>query len=102
MSADRVPLQSGVGSVANAVLEGLADSDFEHLSFYSEVMQDAVLTLLDSGKADFCSATSLSLSGDALSGLLARLDEYKGKIVLRDSEVSNNPEVIRRLGVIAM
>jgi succinyl-CoA:acetate CoA-transferase len=57
-----VPLQSGVGSVANAVLAGLKDSSFEHLSFYSEVMQDAVLELMDCGKADFCSATSLSLS----------------------------------------
>jgi acyl-CoA hydrolase len=30
------------------------------------------------------------------------IDRYKGRIVLRDSEVSNSPEVIRRLGVIAM
>ncbi|MEA4946959.1 MAG: succinate CoA transferase [Oscillospiraceae bacterium] len=102
LSADSVPLQSGVGGVANAVLEGLADSDFAHLSFYSEVMQDAVLSLLDGGKADFCSATSLSLSEPALARLLGRLDDYKGRIILRDSEISNSPEVIRRLGLIAM
>jgi succinyl-CoA:acetate CoA-transferase len=102
LTAGTVPLQSGVGSVANAVLEGLADSDFTHLSFYSEVMQDAVLALMDSGKADFCSATSMSMSPDAMAKLLGGLEAYKGKIILRDSEVSNSPEVIRRLGVIAM
>ena len=33
------PLQSGVGSVANAVLAGLKDSDFENINIYSEVLQ---------------------------------------------------------------
>jgi succinyl-CoA:acetate CoA-transferase len=65
-------------------------------------MQDAVLKLIDSGKADFCSATSMSMSGEGMAAMLADLESYKGKIILRDSEISNNPEVIRRLGVIAM
>lgn len=102
LSADRVPLQSGVGAVANAVLLGLKDSPLEHLSFYSEVMQDGVLDLIDAGKADFASATSLSLSKEGMARLFGNLERYRGKLVLRDSEISNSPEVIRRLGVIAM
>ena len=102
LSADRVPLQSGVGAVANAVLIGLKDSPLEHLSFYSEVMQDGVLDLMDAGKADFASATSLSLSKEGLARLFADIERYRGRLVLRDSEISNSPEVIRRLGVIAM
>ncbi len=102
LSADRVPLQSGVGAVANAVLIGLKDSPLEHLSFYSEVMQDGILDLIDAGKADFASATSLSLSKEGLARLFADLERYRGKLVLRDSEISNSAEVIRRLGVIAM
>ena len=102
LSADRVPLQSGVGAVANAVLLGLMDSELEHLSFYSEVMQDGILDLMDAGKADFASATSLSLSKDGLARLFSNLERYRGKLVLRDSEISNSAEVIRRLGVIAM
>ena len=39
------PLQSGIGSVANAVLHGMLDSEFEDLEVYSEVLQDAVLIL---------------------------------------------------------
>ncbi len=102
LSADRVPLQSGVGAVANAVLLGLKDSELTHLSFFSEVMQDGILDLIDAGKADFASATSLSLSREGLERLFADLERYRGRIVLRDSEISNSPEVIRRLGVIAM
>ena len=102
LSADTCPLQSGVGSVANAVLLGLKDSDFEHLRFFSEVMQDGILDLLDAGKADMASATSLSLSEEGMARLLSRLEDYRGKLLLRDSEISNSGEVIRRLGVIAM
>lgn len=102
LSAGQVPLQSGVGSMANAVLAGLEQSDFRHLTFYSEVMQDGVLDLLDLGKADFCSATSMSLSEQGMERLLHNLDAYRGRIVLRDSEISNSAEAIRRLGVIAM
>ena len=102
LSADRVPLQSGVGAVANAVLLGLKDSPLEHLSFYSEVMQDGILDLIDAGKADFASATSLSLSKEGLARLFADIERYRGRLVLRDSEISNSAEVIRRLGVIAM
>lgn len=102
LSAHSVPLQSGVGSVANAVLSGLAESNFSGLTFFSEVMQDAILDLFDANKADFCSATSLSLSEDGMKKLFKNFDKYKDKILLRNAEVSNNPEVIRRLGVIAM
>ena len=102
LSADRVPLQSGVGAVANAVLLGLMDSELEHLSFYSEVLQDGILDLMDAGKADFASATSLSLSKEGMDRLFGNLERYRGRLVLRDSEISNSAEVIRRLGVIAM
>ena len=102
LSADKLPLQSGVGSVANAVLFGLKNSDFEHMSFFSEVMQDGILDLIDAGKADFASATSLSLSKEGMQHLLGDLEKYRGKLVLRDSEISNSAELIRRLGVIAM
>ena len=102
LSADKLPLQSGVGSVANAVLLGLKNSDFSHLTFYSEVMQDGIMDLIDAGKADMASATSLSLSKEGMQRLLGNLERYRDKIILRDSEISNSAEVIRRLGVIAM
>jgi len=44
------PIQSGVGSVANAVLHGMLNSEFKDLEVYSEVLQDAVFDLIDAGK----------------------------------------------------
>lgn len=97
-----LPLQSGVGSVANAVLSELKTSDFNNLVIYSEVLQDSVIDLMDAGKVDFASATSLTISPQRLEHFYNNFDKYKNKIILRPEEVSNNPEIIRRLGVIAM
>ncbi len=97
-----LPLQSGVGSVANAVLAGLLDSPFENLNFYSEVIQDSVLDLIDSGKIGVVSGTSLTFSKEGQQRFINNLEEYKRKIILRPQEISNNPEIIRRLGSIAM
>ncbi|SHI58206.1 succinyl-CoA:acetate CoA-transferase [Dethiosulfatibacter aminovorans DSM 17477] len=97
-----LPLQSGVGSVANAILGGLCESDFENLNIYSEVLQDSVLDLIDCGKVDVASATSLTISPERLDDFYENFDKYRDKIILRPQEISNNPEVIRRLGVIAM
>ncbi len=97
-----LPLQSGVGNIANAVLAGLNDGPFENLTAYTEVLQDGMLDMLRSGKLACASATAFSLSPDALTELNADLARYRERIILRPQEISNHPEVIRRLGVIAM
>lgn len=97
-----LPLQSGVGSVANAVVSGLVDSPFENLSVYTEVIQDGMFDLIDAGKLTFASGTSITPSPDGLKRLYANLDEYRKKIILRPQEISNSPEIARRIGVIAM
>ena len=97
-----LPLQSGVGSVANAVLAGLSHSPFNDIDFYTEVIQDSVLDLIDNGKIKIVSGTSLTLSEDGQKKLFNNLERYKKKIILRPQEISNNPEIIRRLGSISM
>jgi len=95
-----LPLQSGVGNIANAVVDGLNDSPFGDLTVYTEVLQEAMLPMFDSGKLKFGSATSLTLS--KWDKLYDNIDFYRNKLVLRNQSVSNNAECIRRLGVIAM
>ncbi|HKM28179.1 MAG TPA: acetyl-CoA hydrolase/transferase family protein [Anaerovoracaceae bacterium] len=97
-----LPLQSGVGSVANAVLYGLCESEFENLTCYTEVVQDSMMELLRCGKATIASTTSLTPSPEAQEQFEKEIDFFKDKIIFRPEEISNNPEVIRRLGVIAM
>ena len=68
-----LPLQSGVGNIANAVLDELSQSRFEGLTSYTEVLQDGMLKMIQSGKLDMVSATAFSLSPDALQTLMADL-----------------------------
>lgn len=96
-----LPLQSGVGNIANAVLAGLLHGPFENLTSYTEVIQDGMVDLLDSGKLTVASATAFSLSPTAAERMNDHAAEYRNKIVLRPQDVSNHPEAIRRMGVIA-
>ncbi|MGE5619799.1 MAG: acetyl-CoA hydrolase/transferase family protein [Sphingomonadaceae bacterium] len=97
-----LPLQSGVGNIANAVLAGLMDGPFDNLTAYTEVIQDGMIELMKAGKLLTASATAFSLSSDMVNYLNAHMEEYRKKIVLRPQEISNHPEVIRRLGCLAM
>lgn len=96
------PIQSGIGSVANAVLQGLLDSEFHSLELYSEVLQDAVFDLLDSGKAIFASGSAITLSAPYMERIYNDLGRYSDRLVLRPQEISNHPEIIRRLGLISI
>ena len=96
------PLQSGVGSIANAVFAGFEHSNFHDLEMYSEVLQDCTFQLIDSGKMKFASGCSMTLSEPCAQHVMSNFDQYKDKIVLRPQELSNNPEIIRRLGIIAI
>lgn len=98
-----LPLQSGVGNVANAVLYGLGEAkELPNFMMYTEVIQDAVLELMKKGKCTFASTCSMTFSDTTEEELFANMDFFHDKIVMRPAEISNNPEVIRRLGVIAM
>ncbi|HUA13807.1 MAG TPA: acetyl-CoA hydrolase/transferase family protein [Verrucomicrobiae bacterium] len=102
MPSNLLPLQSGVGNIANAVLFGLEEGPFEGLTSYTEVIQDGMIRLLKSGKLTSASATAFSLSPEMLDEVNADMAKYRERIVLRPQEISNNPGIIRRLGVIAM
>lgn len=102
MPKELLPIQSGVGNIANAVLAGLNDGPYKNLTSYTEVLQDGMLEMLKSGTLKMASCTSFSLSPDANQELAENIEEYKERIMLRQQEVSNHPEVIRRLGLIAM
>ena len=97
-----LPLQSGVGNIANAVLAGLNKGPFENLSAYTEVLQDGMLDMIVSGKLVSASSTAISLSKKALEYFENNIETLRSKILLRPQEISNHPEVIRRLGVLSM
>ena len=98
-----LPLQSGVGNIANAVLGALGrDKTIPPFEMYTEVIQNSVIGLIREGRVKFGSACSLTVTNDCLEGIYQDMDFFRDKLVLRPSEISNSPEVVRRLGVISI
>jgi succinate CoA transferase len=98
-----LPLQSGVGNIANAVLGSLGKcDDIPAFSMFTEVIQNSVIDLMKNGRITFASGSSLTLSDDVLMDVYNDYDFFRDKLMLRPQEITNNPEVVRRLGVIAI
>ncbi|MGN0010930.1 MAG: succinate CoA transferase [Marinilabiliaceae bacterium] len=98
-----LPLQSGVGNIANAVLGALGEcKDIPPFTMFTEVIQNSVIPLMESGRVSFASGSSLTLSDDMLERVYGNLDFFKGKLMLRPQEITNHPELIRRMGIIAI
>jgi acyl-CoA hydrolase len=100
---DFFPVQSGVGNIANAVLGSMgANKDIPVFEIYTEVIQDAVISLMKDGRVKFASGCSFTVSNPALKEIYGNLAFFKDKLLLRPQEISNNPEIIRRLGLITI
>jgi propionyl-CoA:succinyl-CoA transferase len=98
-----LPLQSGVGNIANSVLFALAMSkEIPNFEMYTEVVQDSVLPLLESGRCTFASTCALTFSPKVMRRFTANLDFFKTRVLLRPQEISNHPEIVRRLGIVSM
>lgn len=98
-----LPIQSGVGNIANAVLSALGrNKDIPPFSMQTEVIQDSVIDLMDAGRCKFVSGCALRVSDERLAAMYQHFDDYKNRIILRPQEISNNPELVRRLGLICM
>ncbi|HTZ19739.1 MAG TPA: succinate CoA transferase [Opitutaceae bacterium] len=98
-----LPLQSGVGNIANAVIGALgANTEIPPFTMFTEVIQDSVLELVQSGKCRFASGTSLTLSAEKLALFRDNIELFRPRLVLRPQEITNSPELVRRLGIITI
>ncbi len=101
--ASFLPLQSGVGNIANAVLGALGrEKSIPAFEMYTEVIQNSVIDLIRAGRVKFGSTCSLTVTNDCLQGIYDDIDFFRDKLILRPSEISNNPEIVRRLGIISI
>ena len=103
IAPDFLPIQSGVGNVANAVLFAMGGHpDIPAFSMYTEVIQDSVIALMRQDRIKFASGSSLTISPEVMHGLYRDLESFRGRLLLRPQEISNHPEVVRRLGIISV
>lgn len=100
---NKLILQSGVGSGANAVVGALGSSpDVPNFSIYTEVLQEEPMRLIKEGRVIAASTGALTLSPEHLKDLYDNINQYRGRILVRPSEISNCPEIIARLGVCSL
>jgi len=98
-----LPFQSGVGNVANAVLASLGEHpDIPPFMMYTEVYQDSCVDLMEKGRLIGASTTALTVSPPQLERIYDAMDFFIPRIVMRPQEITNNPGIIRRLGLITM
>jgi len=98
-----LPIQSGVGDTANAVLKSMGENqEIPVFDMYTEVIQDAVLALIKQGKVRFASGCSLTVTNPVLRDIYANIEFFRSKLLLRPQEITNSPEIIRRLGIISI
>ena len=98
-----LPIQSGVGNIANAVLAALGENPhIPPFTMYTEVIQDSVVGLMKEGRITFASGCSLTVGADKLQDIIDHIDFFRQRLVLRPQEISNNPDVARRLGLITI
>lgn len=98
-----LPIQSGVGNIANAVMASLGtNEDIPTFEMYTEVIQDSVIALLRSGKIRFASGCSLTVTTPVLQEIYSDIEFFRSRLVLRPQEMSNSPELARRLGLITI
>jgi succinate CoA transferase len=98
-----LPIQSGVGNVANAVLGAMGDHpEIPRFQMYSEVIQDSVIELVKQDRCSFVSGVSLTVTDPVLQSIYDNLDGFRGRLLLRPQEIANNPEIVRRIGIISI
>lgn len=100
---NKLIMQSGVGSAANAVMGALGSSPkVPNFSLYTEVLQEEPMRLIKEGRIVAASTGALTLSPAHLQDLYKNMNDYRGRLLIRPSEISNCPEIIARLGVCSL
>ena len=102
LPGDLLPIECGIGAIADSVLKQLTRENFKNLEFYSAGITDGMIELTEMGRVKSASGTGLRLTAQSWSKFCNNIEKYKNKIILRPIEVINNPEMIRRLGIIAI
>jgi propionyl-CoA:succinyl-CoA transferase len=98
-----LPLQAGLGNLANSVMAALGENPYiPPFQMYSITFQDSLVDLMEKGKLKGASACGLALTAEMLSHVCSNMDFFGPRIVLRPQDISDDAGVIRRLGVIAI
>jgi succinyl-CoA:acetate CoA-transferase len=95
------PIQTGFGSIADSIADAFHQSSFRDLQFFCGGITEPVLELLASGKATALSTGGLGMS-ERVEQILNDTPNLRDHLVIRNGDITNNAEVIGRLGLVAL
>lgn len=95
------PIQTGFGSIANSIAHAFQHSNFHDLQFFCGGINPAIMELLFSGKATALSTGGLGMS-KRVEEILNEIPNIQDHLVIRNGDITNNPEIIGRLGLLAL
>lgn len=95
------PLQLGFGGIANAIARAFQRSSFRDLQFFCGGITEDVMQLLATGKATGLSTGGLGMS-EPVEQILRQVPSIGDHLVIRNGDITNNSEVISRLGLVAL
>ncbi|WP_049922484.1 acetyl-CoA hydrolase/transferase C-terminal domain-containing protein [Halopiger djelfimassiliensis] len=101
---DRLTIEVGIGTLGDEImrrLDWIARSGYD-LAYYGEVIQDGLLELLADGTLESASGTGIVLSQDGIDRLYGSPETFADRVRLRPVDISNEPSVIRRLGLVGV
>jgi len=97
-----LPVQSGVGNTANAVLMAMAQHpEIPHFQMYTEVIQDAVIALMRQERVTFASGCSLTVPSPTLESFTG-LGFLPQTVAASPQEITNNPDGCAPPGTISV
>ncbi len=95
------PIQTGFGSLADSIADAFQQSGFRDLQFFCGGITEPVLELLVSGKATALSTGGLGMS-ERVEQILKQTPDLREHLVIRNGDITNNAEIIGRLGLTAL
>lgn len=101
---DRLTIEVGVGTLGNEImrrLDTLAASGCD-LAYYGEVIQDGLLELIADGALEAASGTGIVISQEWMDRVYDEPEAFTDALCIRPVDVSNEPSVIRRLGLVGV
>lgn len=96
------PFQTGFGSIATSLANALGDSNFTDIQFFCGGIGEAVLRLIAAGKVSAASTGGIEMSPGSLELIASHTPLMRERCVIRSGDITNNAEIIGRLGIIAL
>lgn len=95
------PIQTGFGGIADSIVAGFRGAGFRDLQFFGGGVTEPVVELLAAGQAIAVSTGGLGMN-ERVEEILTAMPEIADHLVIRSGDVANSPEVVGRLGILAL